>query len=63
MTQQEVKALEKEFEDAIKEMAHWYGWPELKKLINEIEEKEYEADAERASERNYEGDGVFADNH
>lgn len=34
--------VEKENREDIKELGHWYGWDELRKIIDEIEEGENE---------------------
>lgn len=40
--------ISEEFEHDIKEAAHWFGgWDELRKLIDQLEENDNEAAAER----------------
>jgi hypothetical protein len=54
------KEQEEQNEFDLNEIKHYYGsWDEVRKLIDRMEENE----AEAASERQYEGDGIFADNH
>jgi hypothetical protein len=47
MTEQEVKELDARNWEDLKEMAHWYGFKELRRMIDEIENNENEAAAER----------------
>lgn len=60
---------EKECENDLKEIAHFYGgWSELRKIIDRLEEIDNEAKYERWSVNRYCGDpdaweGGIADNH
>jgi hypothetical protein len=47
MTEQEVKELDARNWEDLKEMAHWYGFKELRRIIDELEDNENEAAFER----------------
>jgi hypothetical protein len=47
MTQQEVKELDDRNLADLKEMAHWYGFTELRRMIDQIEDNDNEAAWER----------------
>lgn len=63
-TEEEIQETTNEFEEQMKEFSHWVGgWNELRKVIDRLEEEEEERKWEEYGDRQYEGDGNFADNH
>ena len=48
MTNEEIKIIERQNENDLKEIAHFYGgWDELRKVIDKLDYNEKEADYER----------------
>lgn len=43
----QAEQITEQFEKDLLEIAHWFGWKELRKIIDRLEEEEKISDAER----------------